>query len=168
MVGADSALRALRKLGYCCGLGAVLPQGLQATPVRYKRVIQAQSISARRHSDPTYRSHGKEIRMDTDRNCSWMWLQPASFDRRCLQLALLSVIASTGSSMAQGTPDERRACTPDAFRLCSAYIPDSDEITACLRAKNAELSEPCRKIISAGIKPSEKNGILQIQKRLAP
>jgi hypothetical protein len=106
--------------------------------------------------------------MDTDRKCSWMWLRPASFDRRGLLLALLSVIASTSSSMAQGTPDERRACTPDVFRLCSAYIPDSDEITACLRAKNVELSDPCRKIISAGIKPSKKNGIPQIQKRITP
>jgi hypothetical protein len=36
-----------------------------------------------------------------------MWLRPPSFDRRCLLLALLSVISSTSSSMAHGTPDDR-------------------------------------------------------------
>ena len=106
--------------------------------------------------------------MDTDRKCSGMWLRPASFDRRCLLLALLSVINSAGSSMAQGTPDERRACTPDVFRLCSAYIPDSDEIATCLRAKSAELSDPCREIIFAGMRPSEKNATPQVQKRITP
>jgi len=32
------------------------------------------------------------------------------------------------------------SCTPDAFRLCSAHIPDADEVAACLREWNAELA----------------------------
>jgi hypothetical protein len=36
------------------------------------------------------------------------------------------------------------ACTPDVLRLCSAFIPNADEITICLREKNAELSDACR------------------------
>jgi hypothetical protein len=35
------------------------------------------------------------------------------------------------------------ACTPDVLRLCSAFIPNADEITTCLREKNAELSDAC-------------------------
>jgi hypothetical protein len=32
----------------------------------------------------------------------------------------------------------------DVLRLCSAFIPNADEITNCLREKNAELSDACR------------------------
>jgi hypothetical protein len=32
---------------------------------------------------------------------------------------------------------------PDAFRLCGAYIPDVDRITACLRSNGPRLSKPC-------------------------
>jgi hypothetical protein len=41
------------------------------------------------------------------------------------------------------------ACTPDALRLCSAFIPHADDITACLREKNAELSDACRTAFEA-------------------
>jgi hypothetical protein len=44
------------------------------------------------------------------------------------------------------------ACTPDVLRLCSAFIPDADEITTCLREKNAELSDACRTAFEAGTK----------------
>jgi hypothetical protein len=43
------------------------------------------------------------------------------------------------------------ACTPDAFRLCSAFIPNADEITTCLREKNAELSDACRTAFEAAM-----------------
>ncbi len=45
------------------------------------------------------------------------------------------------------TAEERQACTPDVFRLCSTRIPDADAITACLRAKFTSLSEQCRKVM---------------------
>jgi hypothetical protein len=38
----------------------------------------------------------------------------------------------------------RQACTPDAMRLCSDFIPDVAKITACMRAKSSQISEPCR------------------------
>lgn len=44
----------------------------------------------------------------------------------------------------QVSQSARQACTPDAMRLCSDYIPDVGKITACMRAKSAQLSEPCR------------------------
>jgi hypothetical protein len=56
----------------------------------------------------------------------------------------VSVLLSAGASaMAQGTEHQREACTPDVFRLCGAYIPDVDRITACLRANGSRLSKPC-------------------------
>ena len=45
---------------------------------------------------------------------------------------------------AQGTPEQRQACAPDAMRLCSDFIPDVPKITKCMKAKYRELSRPCR------------------------
>jgi hypothetical protein len=46
----------------------------------------------------------------------------------------------------RGTQEQQMACTPDAWRLCGAQIPDVDRITACLRANVAQLSPPCRAV----------------------
>src|SRR3977135_3255899 len=61
-----------------------------------------------------------------------------------LSLALLCATASPAPSFSQGTLEQRLACTPDVLRLCSAFIPNADEITTCLGEKNAELSDTCR------------------------
>jgi hypothetical protein len=66
----------------------------------------------------------------------------------CVSLALLSATASP-ALCSQGTRAQRMACAPDAFRLCSAFIPNADEITACLREKNAELSDACKTAFEA-------------------
>jgi len=42
------------------------------------------------------------------------------------------------------TPEQEQACTGDAFRLCSAEIPDVGRVTACMIAKKSELSPACR------------------------
>ena len=57
--------------------------------------------------------------------------------------ALVFFLAAETSATAQGTEQQRQACTPDVFRLCGAYIPDADRITACLRASGPRLSQPC-------------------------
>jgi hypothetical protein len=43
----------------------------------------------------------------------------------------------------QGTPEQREACTPDAMRLCGAYLLDPRSVEACLRAAGPRLSQPC-------------------------
>ena len=35
------------------------------------------------------------------------------------------------------TPEQEQACTGDAFRLCSAEIPDVDRVTACMVARKS-------------------------------
>jgi len=47
------------------------------------------------------------------------------------------------SAFAQGTEQQREACTPDAFRLCGAYMPDPGRVEACLRANGPNLSRRC-------------------------
>jgi hypothetical protein len=42
------------------------------------------------------------------------------------------------------TPEQEQACTSDAFRLCSAQIPNVDAVTQCMVARKSELSPACR------------------------
>jgi len=61
---------------------------------------------------------------------------------RCTLGLFLSLFA--GSALAQqGTPEQRRACTPDVYRLCPGEIPNVRAITACLRRQRASLSPAC-------------------------
>lgn len=50
------------------------------------------------------------------------------------------------ASFALGTAEQRIACTPDVFRLCSSEIPNVDHIIACMMAKKARLSHACRAV----------------------
>ena len=59
-------------------------------------------------------------------------------------LVLGLVLLSAGSAFALGTPEQRRACTPDVYRLCAGEIPNVRAITVCLQRHKASLSEACR------------------------
>lgn len=60
-------------------------------------------------------------------------------------LALLAGVSLYGLDRvhAEVSPDVREACTPDAVRLCSQFIPDVAKITVCMKAKRAQLSAAC-------------------------
>jgi hypothetical protein len=58
--------------------------------------------------------------------------------------------ANLTSAMAQGSPQEQQACAPDAIRLCADAIPDVPKVTACMKAKYSQLSEPCRVAMRGG------------------
>src|ERR1700675_3992374 len=85
--------------------------------------------------------------MNTESLNDWT-LRPMPFAQRGV---LLSLTASSPPSFSQGTLEQRLACTPDVLRLCSAFIPNVDEITTCLRERNAELSDACRTVFEAGM-----------------
>ena len=60
-------------------------------------------------------------------------------------LLAMALAVSISPAAGQGyTPEQEQACTGDAFRLCSAEIPDVDRVTACMVAKKSQLSPPCR------------------------
>jgi hypothetical protein len=62
-------------------------------------------------------------------------------------LGLLVALAATGSARAElATPEQKKACTPDVYRLCAGEIPNVRAITACLRRQKANLSEACRAV----------------------
>lgn len=67
-----------------------------------------------------------------------------SHTRRAWALGLLWTMVTAGSAQAAGTPEQRRACAPDVYRLCPGEIPNIRAITACLRRQKANLSEACR------------------------
>jgi hypothetical protein len=64
--------------------------------------------------------------------------------RRASTLGFLLALMAGGSVHAQqGTPEQRRACTPDVYRLCAGEIPNVRAITACLRRQKPSLSSAC-------------------------
>ncbi|WP_029582760.1 hypothetical protein [Bradyrhizobium sp. URHD0069] len=69
----------------------------------------------------------------------------ASANRANLALAL--TLATTGSALAAvATPEQKKACMPDVYRLCASEIPNVRAITACLRRQKASLSDACRAV----------------------
>jgi hypothetical protein len=69
----------------------------------------------------------------------------------CWMALLASVLVyRIDGAAAQGSDAGRQACTPDAMRLCADVIPDVAKVTACMKAKRAQLSEPCRLVMVGG------------------
>jgi hypothetical protein len=65
--------------------------------------------------------------------------------------AILAIaLASYSAALAEGTPEQRSACTGDAFRLCGPEIPDVNRITACMKANFSRLSPPCKAVFVQG------------------
>jgi hypothetical protein len=62
-------------------------------------------------------------------------------------LALITLAPAVAS--AQGTSAERAACTGDAFRICSAFIPNVSQITACMIQNKSQLSAACRLVMDS-------------------
>jgi len=58
-------------------------------------------------------------------------------------------LASFAAHAAEATAEQRRACTPDAFRLCSQHIPNVEAITACMIANKSKLSPDCKAVFNA-------------------
>lgn len=65
----------------------------------------------------------------------------------------LSLCASAASAQddrfANGVDvKERRACTPDVERLCNQYVPEVEQIVACLLRARASLSPACAEVFT--------------------
>jgi len=71
--------------------------------------------------------------------------------RAAVTLGSSLFLASAGTALAaQGTPEQRRACTPDVYRLCAGEIPNVRAITACMIRNKANLSPACRALMEQG------------------
>jgi hypothetical protein len=71
-----------------------------------------------------------------------------------LQIIIASlVLSATGIAPASSegySYEEQEACTGDAFRLCSEFIPDIPRITSCMQAKRDQLSPRCARMFEGG------------------
>lgn len=65
-----------------------------------------------------------------------------TFLRSAAILAAMTLVPAYAA--AQGTAEERAACTGDAMSLCGEFIPSVEKITACMKSKIKELSPGCR------------------------
>ncbi|QIO30616.1 hypothetical protein [Bradyrhizobium sp. 1(2017)] len=59
--------------------------------------------------------------------------------------AIVSIVSTT-SSFAFSS-EAQQMCTGDAFRLCSAEIPNIPKITACMIKHRSDLSAGCRAVM---------------------
>ena len=59
-------------------------------------------------------------------------------------ILVLAAVFDTVPASAQGTPQQRSACMGDAFRFCSADIPDVSRIEACLLQNRERLQPACQ------------------------
>jgi hypothetical protein len=66
----------------------------------------------------------------------------------------LTLVTLSTSSFAVGTAEQRAACTPDVFRLCSSEIPSIPRIVACLKQQKPNLSKPCQAVMNSPIASS--------------
>jgi hypothetical protein len=75
-------------------------------------------------------------------------------DGICRLTKIAIVIGSIGmistSAFSAGTPEQRRACEADAYRICRDVIPDVHKITECMHKNQKKLSPACK----AFFKPS--------------
>jgi len=67
-------------------------------------------------------------------------------NRTTLALAVALTTLSTGA-IAQSAEDQQ-ACMNDAFRVCSATIPDRNRTIACMVQHKAELSQACQMVMA--------------------
>jgi hypothetical protein len=80
--------------------------------------------------------------MRTMRFLCWLALPAA--------LVLGGISMATARPLAEGSAEARQACTPDAMRLCSEFIPDAARVKACMLRKRAQLSPACRVAMRGG------------------
>ena len=64
---------------------------------------------------------------------------------RFVAAAALSLL-SAGAAIAQSSEDQQ-ACMNDAFRVCSATIPDRNKTIACMVQNKAKLSAACQVVM---------------------
>ena len=58
--------------------------------------------------------------------------------------------SAQGAAPGAAPVNVEQICTPDAMRLCSDFIPDRAKVTACMKAKRAQVSKECRVAMAGG------------------
>lgn len=77
---------------------------------------------------------------------SWVCIPRAGAAPLLTAAALLLTGSAASAQQYRGTEQQRVACTPDVFRLCSWEIPNVERIVSCLRREKSQLSAGCRQV----------------------
>lgn len=67
-----------------------------------------------------------------------------------LALPVGLLVAGISTASADVSPEVQQACTPDAMRLCSEFIPDRAKVTACMMRNRRNLSVECKTAMGGG------------------
>lgn len=67
-----------------------------------------------------------------------------------LLVCSLHQAGAQGATPTAASVNVEQICTPDAMRLCSDFIPDRAKVTACMKAKHAQISKECRVAMAGG------------------
>lgn len=59
----------------------------------------------------------------------------------------------------------RQACTPDAIRLCSQFIPNAGKVKTCMLRKRSQLSAACRLAMRGGSKAPTRRSRRAVHRR---
>lgn len=71
-----------------------------------------------------------------------------------ITLAVALSLATLSTAAVAQSAQEQQACMSDAFRVCSATIPDRNRTVACMIQHKAELSPACQ-VVMAKYAPAE-------------
>jgi hypothetical protein len=66
-----------------------------------------------------------------------------------LALALVMLVTSVPLALAQGSPEERQACTRDAQHFCRKDLGNDGAVQNCLQTNRARLSKSCRQVFES-------------------
>ena len=85
----------------------------------------------------------------------------ASFTSTLRQAGLVVAFAVAFAALSSSqsfafSAEAQQMCTGDAFRLCSAEIPNIPKITACMFKHRAELSSGCRTVMDRDLAAQKK------------
>jgi hypothetical protein len=65
-----------------------------------------------------------------------------------------ALVLAPAPAAAQATSQQRAVCEDEGRYLCSNYIPDEDQIAACIERNRHLLSPRCRAMLGRGKRPT--------------
>lgn len=85
----------------------------------------------------------------------------ASFSRKLHKAGLVLAVAISLSALSSSpvfafSAEDQQMCTGDAFKFCSAEIPNIPAITACMYKHRAQLSVGCRAVMDRDLAADSK------------
>jgi hypothetical protein len=79
-------------------------------------------------------------------------------------LVIVGAMLAGVTAAAAETPEQRQACTDDAFQFCSDAMPDRERVFACLAEKRHLISPLCREGMAAFLPPEPAPAVQRVNR----